>query len=782
MSVDYEQHFLPAYDRAFPGRPRPNAAQREGILSSEDALFLVAGPGSGKTTVLTLRILSKILCDKVAPNAVLATTFTVKAAAELRSRVLGWGFGLQKELSADTSLAPGDRLWIESVDINQVTTGTLDSICQEVLSQNRAPAEQPPVVIDGFLASAVMVRNGLFPGNRYQDAALDAWLMQVAGSSGFGWNLGEKRKVLSTIWDRLQQDLIDVKTFGTKGGLPAKVRPQVLGALKDYEAELNANHWLDFGMLERRVLERLQAGTLDLWAQRFQHVLVDEYQDTNLLQERIYFELARRSGSILTVVGDDDQSLYRFRGAVVELFRDFPKRLRATVKRSAQTVFLTINYRSTDPIITFSDGFIRRDSNFQAARVAGKPRIVSPEPRPGPPILGIFRPNLATLASAVADFVEQVACAKGYSLGSRTTLRIDVSKGGALGDLCVLMSSPAEFKRTGPARPGAPIPPPETRFPAALRQELDSRGIPIFNPRGAPVGEVTIVQQLGGLLLEALDDRGLVQATDKCQKRLGTDAQRLFPVWRNAGRAKQRSIAELNNFVRTWQSRKAPPGFRWPTSVTVLELLYGLIHYLPEFHDDPEGQSYLEVFTRQLTAMSGLSGFEGRVISNPAKPDLSAASVRDLLCDWLAPVANNTVELDEDMIGSFPRDRLSILSIHQSKGLEFPLVLVDIGSDFKTNHRAHAFKRFPSAGSMSHTLEDLIRPLSGVAPPNRDVRNRAFDDLERQYYVAFTRAQQALVLFGLDGSRPSAATIRNIAAGWDRTHNTHGSNWKITYL
>ena len=155
-------------------------------------------------------------------------------------------------------------------------------------------------------------------------------------------------------------------------------------------------------------------------------------------------------------------------------------------------------------------------------------------------------------------------------------------------------------------------------------------------------------------------------------------------------------------------------------------------------------------------------------MTNPAKPDVSEASVRDLLCDWLAPIASDTVELDEDMIGSFPRDRLSILSIHQSKGLEFPLVIVDVGSDFKTNHRAHAFKRYPSQGGMSHTLEDMIRPLSGLGKPTRAAQDRAFDDLERLYYVAFTRAQQVLVLVGLDKVKPSNATIPNVASGWDR--------------
>ena len=64
----------------------------------------------------------------------MATTFTVKAAAELRSRLLGWGYSLQKELLSDTSIKGADRAWLESVDINQVTTGTLDSLCEKVLA------------------------------------------------------------------------------------------------------------------------------------------------------------------------------------------------------------------------------------------------------------------------------------------------------------------------------------------------------------------------------------------------------------------------------------------------------------------------------------------------------------------------------------------------------------------------------------------------------------------------------------------------------------------------
>lgn len=786
MSIDYSRVFLPAYDRAFvkngASRPRPNPEQTDGITAPvAEPTFLVAGPGTGKTTVLTLRILKLITCDQIPPGAILATTFTVKAAAELRSRILGWGYRLIEELLADQSLSTADHAWLAAVDLNQVVTGTLDSLCQNALSQHRAPGMQPPVMVDDYLAHTVLVREGLFPGNLHDDPDLDAWLLALRNDARFGWNLGAKRSLLMSLWERLHQDQVPLGQLATTG-MPAHVAATVQTVLGNYRQYLTNHGWLDFAMLEHETLARLRAGDLDDWAKRFQVVLVDEYQDSNLLQEQIYFTLCQRSGAALTVVGDDDQSLYRFRGATVEIFTGFPNRFSTFFGRPApQPIFLNTNYRSTTPVIDFVNAFIGRDGRYQPVRVAAKPPIAEPAPRPGLPVLGIFRQTADDLAAAIADFLAQV-CGHGYQLPDGTVLKLGTN--GHLGDCCLLASSPQEYKPTQLPNARNPNPQPEIRLPGRLREALAQHNLPVFNPRGRPVGELLLVQQLGGLLLEGLDPRGMVQATDKVQKRLGHDAKRLFPIWRDEGRLLARSHQPLKDLIDGWAARNPDrTGYQWPRSVPVLELLYSIVHYLPALHDDPEGQVYLEVFTRQLTAMSLLSGFEGRVAHDPANPDLNEASVRDLLCDWLAPIADDTVDVDEAMLGSFPAGHLPVLSIHQAKGLEFPLVLVDVGADFKTNHPAHAFKRFPREGGASHNLEDLLRPLSslgGVA--NRSGRERAFDDLERLYFVAFSRAQEALVLVGLDRTRPTNGNIPNVATGWDRVQNRHGSGWPITYL
>ncbi|GHO61374.1 hypothetical protein KSC_002660 [Ktedonobacter sp. SOSP1-52] len=116
--------------------PNRDRNQWDAICAPLDtSLFLVAGPGSDKTTVLALRVLKFMFVDGVDPSAILATTFTRKAAAELRSRILGWGDKMRKELMRTH---PALKPRLERLDLNRIITGTLDSIAEEVMRDNRA--------------------------------------------------------------------------------------------------------------------------------------------------------------------------------------------------------------------------------------------------------------------------------------------------------------------------------------------------------------------------------------------------------------------------------------------------------------------------------------------------------------------------------------------------------------------------------------------------------------------------------------------------------------------
>jgi DNA helicase II / ATP-dependent DNA helicase PcrA len=757
-------------------RPLPDAQQKEAIEAAPgQPLFIVAGPGTGKTTCLTLRILKLVLVDGLAPRSILATTFTKKAAQELRSRVLGWGFRMLDALRGDPGLAFAEQAFLSGIDVNQVWTGTVDSLCDQVLRDHRAPGAQPPVLIDDYVAKTLLMREGLLVERRDQDPDLSALLLQLHSETGstWGFHAGRKNELLHNIWDRRFQDQVDWDAFVHGGvGSEAPARATIGQAIGDYEQALAERGMVDFALLENEVLQRLRNGQLDDFAKELRVVLVDEYQDTNLLQEQLYFELVSVSGGALGVVGDDDQSLYRFRGATVALFRDFAQRFCDRFDHTPKPVFLSNNYRSTHAVVDIVNAYAILDEAFQEVRVAQKPGLAAgPNAVQGSPVLGMFRDTIEQLATDLAGLIHSVFRGPGVLLPNGAVLVRD-PHGGDVGDCALLCSSPAELATNN--RP---------RLPLLLRQELGGVDppIPIFNPRGEDLTGIPLIQRFGGLLLECLDPGGVLEVQTKG---IPPDALQTFQQWRTAALAFTEDPAVpagLVPYAVGWADRD--PGRQdlvWSKSVAAIDLIYGLTHYFPELHDDAEGQVYLEIFARQLAACAQIGKFKGRVVREPDNQGLNDASVRELLRDFLAPIASGAIQVDEELMEAFPRDRLSILSIHQSKGLEFPLTIVDVGADFK-DLRAPKFKRHPVSGGPPHRMEDLLRPHSALGVPSRDQVDRAFDDLYRQFFVAFSRAQDVLLLVGVRPTLPGGR-VPNIATGWDRTSTCHWASGKKPFV
>jgi len=748
-------------------RNAPDPEQHTAInLPFDSGLFIVAGPGSGKTTCLTLRVLKMILVDSVAPSGVIATTFTKKAAEELRSRILGWGFTLVDTLKTDSEIPTKVRDQIAEIDINQVWTGTLDSLCEQILRDHRIPGEQPPVLADAFVGKTLMMRKGLLDGRKDQDDDLSSLMADLWGGT-YGLNAARKGELLTSLWERRHQDLVDwTKWVQAAPAGQAQQRQLVDAALAGYASEMSKRNIVDFATVEHSVLQRLKSGRLNAWLEGLRVILVDEYQDTNLLQERIYFEIAKAVKGALTVVGDDDQSLYRFRGATVDLFRDFEKRYKKQFKGIPAKVYLSRNYRSSRAIVGFVNSFAQLDRGFQAVRVKGKPAMqVGPKAAHGIPVLGMFRRSQDELAESLAGFVWNVFRGKGHKTVSGHLIKAN-SNGGDLGDCALLCSSPQESRETknGPGH----------RMPGLLRIELAAKTPPItlFNPRGQDFHELPVVQRFGGALLEAIDPGGSIQASITYVR---DSAQDVLNNWRGSYQSWVGAGAPVGmvKYVQRWGQRNpGRAGMIWPKGVSCIDLLYGLTHYFPELHDDAEGQVFLEVFTRQLSACAETSGFKARIVFDSSNPDLSNKSVRDLIADFLSPIASGLVKVEEEMIESFPRDQLSVLSIHQSKGLEFPMVIVDVGSDFKGNYSAQAFKRFPVNGGPAHRQENLLRTHSELSVDTRTPTDRAFDDLIRQYFVAFSRPQEILVLVGLTAAT-TEGRVSNVAFGHDRTGRFH---------
>ena len=386
-----------------------NEDQKKAIFSNPNqSLFLVAGPGSGKTTVMVLKILKFIFVDDMHPSEILATTFTKKAAEELYSRILGWGDEIRNHLLEDVD--DFDEIAkIMRIDFNQIKVGTIDKLAEETMKQHKEPGTNHPIIIEEFVANSAMIKI-LSENQIYKNESLQDYLKSLTGKEKLD-EASKMSKILLNIKDRIHHDQVDINTLYNEAEHNTGMRI-VLDCIVEYEKILNNRNTMDFSMIESRFLKQMKSNKLDMFLGEIKIVLVDEYQDTNLLQEDIYFTIAKtaiENGGSLTVVGDDDQSLYRFRGATVDLFTNYKSRVKQRLGIDVEEINLKTNYRSTENIINLCNKFVETDSDYQKARVKDKPKIIAPDfEKDKMPILGLFRNNVEMLSRDLSNLISKL--------------------------------------------------------------------------------------------------------------------------------------------------------------------------------------------------------------------------------------------------------------------------------------------------------------------------------------------------------------------------------------
>ena len=225
-----------------------NHDQKKAILSKQnEGLFIVAGPGSGKTTVIVLKILKYIIVDDIKPNEILATTFTKKAADELYSRILGWGDEIKNYL-VDNAGDDFDLLMaINRIDFNQITLGTIDSIAQELLRVHKEPGTNQEEVIESFVAKFAMVKI-LLKDNRYLNPNLEGYLKSFTKKEKLK-EASQMSELLLEMKNRMYYDQIDMDEFYSNDGEGSGAEI-ALDCIREYEKELRSRNIIDFTMLE----------------------------------------------------------------------------------------------------------------------------------------------------------------------------------------------------------------------------------------------------------------------------------------------------------------------------------------------------------------------------------------------------------------------------------------------------------------------------------------------------------------------------------------------------
>ena len=289
-----------------------NDKQKEAVLHTEGPLLILAGAGSGKTRVLTHRIAYLIEECGVNPWNILAITFTNKAAGEMRERVdkiVGFG---------------SDSVWVS----------TFHSTCVRILRRH--------IDLLGYDTNFTI----------YDTDDQKSVMKDVIRGMELDPKIYKERTFLGVI-SHAKDELISPEEFLINAGLDYK-QQLYARAYREYQVALKKNNALDFDDLIVKTVElfRSHPEVLDYYQERFKYIMVDEYQDTNTAQFKFVSLLAQKYQN-LCVVGDDDQSIYKFRGANIENILNFEK-----VFPDAKVVKLEQNYRSTGNILSAANAVI----------------------------------------------------------------------------------------------------------------------------------------------------------------------------------------------------------------------------------------------------------------------------------------------------------------------------------------------------------------------------------------------------------------------------------------
>lgn len=297
-----------------------NPEQKRAVLTIDGPVLILAGAGSGKTRVLTHRMAQIIATGCAAPDEILCVTFTNKAAKEMEHRIF--------KILSELQIPPTRELWVS----------TFHSFCVRVLRQHidLLDYKKPFTIYDSSdqlamikrVMNALNINDKMYPPKNFQSRISNAKMLGLTP---------EKYK---------------------NGNSPMKLDPKSIEVFTRYEDEMKRANALDFDDLLLKTFElfRMYPAVLEMYQNKFRYIMVDEYQDTNHIQYLLVQILAKAHRN-LCVVGDEDQSIYSWRGAditnILDFEKDFPE---------AAVVKLEENYRSTGNIVNAATKLISNNT------------------------------------------------------------------------------------------------------------------------------------------------------------------------------------------------------------------------------------------------------------------------------------------------------------------------------------------------------------------------------------------------------------------------------------
>lgn len=743
----------------------PNEGQLEAINHLDGPLFLMAGPGSGKTRVLLWRTVNAIVFKNVAPEKIFLSTFTEKAARQLKD-------GLQSILGQVTNFTG------EPYDISRMYVGTVHSLCQKIISDRRFVQDRtrlkPPVLLDELdqyyfinsssfwkVAEEILLQN---------EEVLREDLKQYFGKRSQSRH--DSALSLISIFNRFSEENLPIDRI--KEHALKSNDETLLNIAKLYEwyvSKLKADNIVDFSLLQQRAMQLLLESEHVI--HEFEHIIIDEMQDTNRIQEQLFYRLAKGKKNIC-VVGDDDQALYRFRGATVENFVQFPERTEMYLQTKPKEIKLNINYRSKKQIVNTYTNFIDKiswvkesgegyyrlhDKNIQAFKQDNDISVVKTTPA-----------KSEDVAEEIAVFVKRL---------------IDEGK----------VQDPNQIAFLFPALKN-------NQHVKRMKKALEKQGIKVYAPRAGRFLEIEEAKAMFGIfskiigrpkrqefsgtykdfhdwldIIEIEADQ-LIQKDERLESfvnskieelnRCREDYVRLLKTinanqWnlsdnyipqkhkriltqtpmisqetiRGLGSTRLDTIIEQRN--RAGKPFSLQYILNRATSVdwNVLDLFYRICGFPYFAHMFKLAEQAID--EGPICNLSMISEYLSRYMEQSSSVLTGARLIEGHFTnDFFGRFIYGLFRLGESEVENaetpFPKGRVPFLTIHQSKGLEFPYVV--LGNAGKRN------KNVPRE-------EEIVRPL--VDGDNEPLHRIPEFDTMRLFYVALSRAEEMLIISHLKG-------------------------------
>lgn len=659
---------------------KANPQQLEAILATDGPVLIIAGPGSGKTFTLVERLVFLITHKGVAPESLLVVTFTDKAARELTTRI-------------SNRLA---ELGIQ-FNLNEMYLGTFHSICLRLLEDYRefTRLKRSFTLFDQFDQQYFLYQH-IKDFRELPDAQL------VMGDDLSGrWAQSEN---LLKWLNKVSEEALDPATLAAA----PEVEIRALAAcFAKYQELLHEHNCLDFSGIQYEALQLLKKRpeVLAQLRENLTYLMVDEYQDTNTIQERILLLLAGERHN-LCVVGDDDQGLYRFRGATIRNILEFPA---IFDDGQCKQVKLTVNYRSHPDIIRFYNEWMREQTWDDGTRVFRFAKQIVPREDDFPNVPATVRLAASDDKGDTANWHAEVL-----------TFLNGLKSSGKLSDwnqVAFLFRSVKNDKVV------------------ALARFLETQGVPVFSPRSNMFFEREEIRLMIGALIFLFPQFPKVRAWAE-----GVT----LPIWDYydhqcfkpfADELRKPENKPLLDWARPLAKRHAV--LAQNTDYSFSGLFYQLLQF-PLFSrflteeavqgvDKGRAARNLGTFSKLLTK------FEYLHYVSVLNPEYLEKNLRDLFNQFLRFLADGGIGEYEDEAEYAPKGCVSFLTIHQSKGLEYPVVV---------------------CGSLEAVPRKQYGPLDVLLEDGGYLSKERFEPLDRiknfdfwrLFYTAFSRAQNLLVL------------------------------------